>query len=280
MLYFLLAVLFGIAIYLVFKYIGSKSYGVFAVVLINYPVCILVGGFHVISGNGGFTVAPPIWKWAAGMGVLFVTMFYLMATLTRQSGVAVSSVVSRVSLVIPVVFFHFFYQAPISGYGKLGVLVAVLAVLVVNVSGGNIKKLVGWLPLVVFVGYGLVDVGLKLAQNTVAEVGDVHHELTLGIFAFAGLYGWVLKFIKKIRVPRAALFPGIVLGLINYYSIYFFLQALQKSGLSSAVIFPLNGVLILLGANLGSWLLFKESLSKTQKLAVLLAIIAIVLLNL
>lgn len=215
------------------------------------------------------------------MGVLFISMFYLMGLLTKKQGVSVSSIVSRLSLVLPVVYFLIVDKESITNMAALGIGVAIVSmVLISNVSRTGVFSMSSFLlPIVVFIGYGLVDIGLKISQKAILDLNNAQHELTLGIFFFAGLYGWTFKFLKRRKVEFKTIPLGILLGIVNYYSIYFFILALEHTAIPSTVIFPLNGVLILVGATLLSAMVFKEKITFKKGIALSLAILSIILLS-
>jgi len=279
MAYFVIALSLSIAIYLIFKHAGNRCIDIFSVVLFNYPVCVTIGILHLLASHKAVYISKPIGAWALVLGGLFIASFFLMAKLTQQKGVGVASVVSRVSLVLPVIFFHFYDARHFSIGLFAGIILALASVFLISDANTKLSKLLGVLPILVFLGYGAVDIGLKLAQNSIVNLNAAEHELTLAIFFMAGVYGWLAKFIFKIEISAKAILLGFVLGIVNYYSIYFFLLALQYSGIPSSIIFPLNGIIILLGANIASILLFKESIKTRKVLAISLAVLSIVLLN-
>lgn len=283
MIYFAIAVLLGISIYLIFRFAGQRGLHTFSVIVSNYWVCSLVGWVQILIERDNHL---GVWKasapWAATIGLLFVTSFYLIAVLTKERGVGISSILSRVSLVIPVLFFLTFSQETMRWWQGLGVLTAVAAIVLINWNKGGQVKLsfrALWLPIVVFIGYGIIDILLKLAQDHVSQTSESYHVLTTSIFTMAALYGTAFKFIRKVKLSFEAIKLGALLGLINYYSIFFFFEALEHSGISSTIIFPLNSVLILVGANLLSVAFLKEYLGVKKVIALLLAICSIILLN-
>lgn len=279
MIFFVAAIIFGAAIYLLFKYVGVKQLHLPTVVLFNYIICVVIGASGLILKESEIIIHSKIIGASAIMGLLFVSMFYLMGMLTKQAGVATSSLISRVSLVIPALFFYFAWGESLSHWAIVGILLATVSIVLINNVKGKRLELNGALPIIVFIGYGLVDVGLKLSQAAVEKLGNAHHELTLGIFFFAGTYGWVIKLIKGIKLEFRSTKSGVLLGAINYFSIYFFFLALERLSLPATVIFPLNGISIMLVATVLSILLFKESITFKKLLALLLAAISIILMS-
>ncbi|MGY8914875.1 MAG: EamA family transporter, partial [Flavobacteriales bacterium] len=70
---------------------------------------------------------------------------------------------------------------------------------------------------------------------------------------------------------------GLVLGIFNYFSIYFLLRALQNDFINSSSIFTINNVAIVLLSTIFGILFFKETLSKMNWFGIGLAVISIIL---
>ena len=64
----------------------------------------------------------------------------------------------------------------------------------------------------------------------------------------------------KEKLHYKNLLGGIALGIPNYYSIYFLVQALRHPSLESSTVFTLNNVGIVMAATLIGILFFKEKL--------------------
>ena len=79
------------------------------------------------------------------------------------------------------------------------------------------------------------------------------------------------------RVNLRNILGGIALGIPNYFSIYFLLKALQNEYLTSASIFTINNVAIVLLSTFLGILLFKEKISAKNWGGILLAVTSILL---
>jgi drug/metabolite transporter (DMT)-like permease len=73
---------------------------------------------------------------------------------------------------------------------------------------------------------------------------------------------------------------GLVLGTVNYFSVYALLRALNSDGLPASFFFPVNNLGVVLLALLLSGLLFKEKPDPKQKAGIGVSLIAILLLSL
>ena len=100
-------------------------------------------------------------------------------------------------------------------------------------------------------------------------------------FGSAALTGIVFILVKRATKATKILLKdvvgGIALGIPNYFSMYYLLQALQHKSLESAVIFTVNNVGIVLFTTLLGIILFKEIISPKNWIGIGLAVVSIVL---
>ena len=71
---------------------------------------------------------------------------------------------------------------------------------------------------------------------------------------------------------------GIVLGVPNYFSIYFMIRMLNTNFIKSSAMIPLSNVGVLVASSLAAILFFRERPSLKNKVGLALSLIVIVLL--
>ncbi|HRD53470.1 MAG TPA: EamA/RhaT family transporter, partial [Flavobacteriales bacterium] len=69
----------------------------------------------------------------------------------------------------------------------------------------------------------------------------------------------------------------IMLGTINYASLYFLVATLSRSGLASSSVFPLLNIGVILISTLLGIVLFGDRLHRVQAIGIAMAVIAMVL---
>ncbi len=147
-------------------------------------------------------------------------------------------------------------------------------------GGTAISKKALILPLLVFLGSGIIDASIKYFETEHLNPEEVSIFSAM-LFGFAAISGFCFIGIKAIKKPLKVNFKnvmgGVLLGVPNYFSIFFLLRALQNEGLDSAAIFTLNNVAIVMLTTLLGILLFKEKMSLKNWGGITLAIISIVL---
>ncbi|MBW2961205.1 GRP family sugar transporter [Mesonia aestuariivivens] len=283
MIYLLLSILSSTAIYVVFKLLDRFKINSLYAIVVNYFTACIAGYFGL---ERAFTIEDTLAQdWIFGailLGVLFITVFNLMAITTQKSGLSAVSVASKMSVAIPILFVIFYYNEP-TGFLKIcGIALALVAVYLSSVktkSGIQLEKNTLIYPLLVFLGSGIIETLIKFLEQNFVTKEDVALFST-SIFICAAVIGMIIGIIhftkKKIKFTYREVLGGIALGIPNYYSIYFFIQAL-RSGMPSTTVFILNNVAIVLLSTLLGILLFKEKLLRKNWIGIALAVVSIIL---
>ena len=214
---------------MVFKLLDKFGINSLYAIIINYFTACVAG---YLGLERTFSVEDTLaqdWIIGAGiLGVLFITVFNLMALTTQKSGLSAVSVASKMSVAIPILFVIFYYDEP-TGFLKIfGIILALIAVYLSSVKtkkGIQLEKNTLIFPLLVFLGSGIIETLIKfLEQNYVAKE-DVALFST-SVFVCAATIGTVAGIIqfskKKIKFTYKEILGGIALGIPNYYSITFY----------------------------------------------------------
>ncbi|MBL4587218.1 MAG: EamA/RhaT family transporter [Flavobacteriales bacterium] len=268
---------------IIFKYFGKYKVNNFQAIAVNY----------MVAAGLGFALSPvnyPInqlleQKWtlsAIVIGAVFIGMFYIMAISSQKVGVAISSVANKMSLVIPVIAGVILYNESLKGLKLVGVLLAVVAVVLVTFPKGksDIDRKYLFLPLIIFVGSGFLDTFFKYVQTH--QLGE--NEIGIfssSLFLVSALVGLIVMIIRRIingsTLEAKSIVAGFALGIPNYFSIHFLLNALNLPNLESTVVFPINNTGIVLLSTLFAIILFSEKLSKLNWAGIVLAVTSIAL---
>lgn len=285
MIYLVASVVCFSLMMIIFKYLEKYQVNTFMAITINYIVANILGVY--ISGNIlglDELVAQPWALNAAIIGTTFIVLFYLIALTAQKMGVTVSTIANKMSVVIPVIFAIILYNDSVTVLKVSGIILALIGVYLSSKKEEKIeidKKYV-YLPLILFVGSGLLDSLVNYTEKTMLDDANTPYFIPT-LFLVAGSIGSLVCifniFTKKWKVKWNVFLWGIPLGILNYGSIYYILKALKADNLESSVIFPLNNVGIVLMSTFLSIILFSEKLSKINKLGIGLSIIAIILIS-
>ena len=272
-------------LFVLFKNFQLKKINTFQAIVINYFTAAVVGiSLSAVEFNYDNTIGSDWFFGAILLGFLFISIFNLMAKTAQINGLSVASVASKMSVIIPVIFGFYVYKEEASFIKVIAILLALLAVYLASVkneSNIDLKKHLSY-PILLFLGSGVIDTAIKFIETTyVPENGIPLFSAT--IFLIAGSIGIIISIAFKktfgFKNDIRTIIAGIILGIVNYSSIYFLLSALNNESLESSSIFTINNVAIVMITSLIGLLFYKESLSKRNWFGISLAIISIILIS-
>lgn len=286
MIYLLFSIFASTLIFVIFNLLGKYKINTLQAIVINYFTACTTG---LLSSNTKLNITEVVSeKWFYGavfLGLLFILIFNIMALTAQRNGLSVASVASKMSVVIPIVFGLYAYQESLGWQKAIGIILALVAVYLTSVKAkeGSISLKGLWLPILLFFGSGIIDTSIKFLETTyVSKHGIPIFSAT--IFFIAGIIGIIILLLKVIKTEfkfdYRSIFGGILLGIVNYYSIYMLLKALQFEGFESSTIFTINNVAIVTLSTLIGLAFFKEKLSIKNFIGIGIAIISIVLVTL
>lgn len=284
MVYLFLCIVFNSLLYVIFTIFKKHHINTLQAIVVNYLVAFVLA--YTQSATSYDLLEIPFQKWFFStviLAVLFISLFNLMAKTTQYLGVSVAAISGKMSMIIPVVFGIIIYKEPISGLKIFAIVLALVAVYLTSVKGkGVVNTKLLYLPMILFLGSGILDTLLKYVEKNYVLSDEV--SVFIGtIFLNAMLIGVVVLLInKKLKegyFEAKNILAGFVLGVFNYYAMYFLVKSLQTIGkLDSSRVFTLNNIgIVLLSALLG-FILFQEKFSTKNKIGILFAIISVYLL--
>lgn len=285
MIHLLLCALTNVGILLCFRLFKSFNLNTFQAIVINYVTCIITGLLFlddvsiITTVNTGVT-----WVWIAiSLGGVFIMTFYLMALTTQEFSMTVSSIATKMSLMIPVLVSLLFLKVQSKEYTLLNYAGMAFSFPAIIFSSLKKKALVKspfsmkalMLPLAVFIFGGLIDSVINYTNYFYLDA-TTEPIFPIIVFTSAAFVGSVIIIIKRYRITIQDVIGGVVLGVVNYFSIYFLLKALSAFNNDGAVLYPLLNVLIIVMSTVTSILIFRERLSHLNIFGLLLAMIALI----
>lgn len=284
MIYLALSILASTLIFVIFKLFARFKINTLHAIVVNYIVACSCG--IVAYGKAIPITEIPNYEWfyyTLGLGALFIIVFNLMAVTTQRSGLSVVSVATKMSLVIPILFGLIYYRESLGIYKGIGMILALVAVYLASIKNSDglvVKRKNLIFPILVFLGSGIIDTSIKYLEDSFVADGDISI-FSSTIFAAAAIIGITVISIKGIvggaKFQFKNILGGIVLGIPNYFSIYFLVKALRSGLFDSSGIFTINNVGIVMLSTLIGILLFGEKLLPKNWAGIILAIISIFL---
>ncbi len=218
------------------------------------------------------------------IGVFFIVMFYVIALSSQKVGVTVTTVSSKMAVIIPILFSILYYNEEINRFKIIGIILAVIAVVltIYKKKNNNINKKLILLPIILFFGMGLVDLFVKFSQQEYVD-NDLTPLFSAILFMTAGITGILTgifnkKVIRSFKNINVYLF-GILLGFTNFGTIYFIIKALNSNIFDSSILFGINNIGIVGLSVIIGLLVFKEKMSTINWIGIFISFLAIIILS-
>lgn len=283
MIYLLLTILLNVVISIIIKLFSRFDINALQAIVANYVVCVVTGSLFI--GAFPFTGAAfgSVWlPWSLVMGAGFIGIFNLIAYCTRIDGITTTTISNKLSLVIPVVFSLVVYHEHAGVWKIAGILLAFPAVyLTSRVAGDDNKPQNLFWPAILFLGSGTLDTMMNYVQQHYLAAPADQAMYTVFCFSMAGTVGIGIiaarVAMKKIKLHWRNLVAGVCLGIPNYFSIYYFIRALNSDFLQSSASIPVMNIGILVASSLTALLVFKEKANAQRYTGLVLSVIAILL---
>jgi drug/metabolite transporter (DMT)-like permease len=286
MIYLILCILSSTLILVVFKTMNRLRIRTLDAIVINYLAASALG---MLTGrSAGFTPFDRDWfLMSLILGIMFVFMFNVIGYSARVAGVTVTSLTTKLSVVVPVLFSILMFGENISFLKISGMILALAAIVMIvyrprqpGESRSELKRLI-WLPVILFFGAGFIDSFIKYAQEIYVP-GDEILAFSTSTFMIAAITSIGFRIASRSGIEEnkwhRLVAGGIALGLVNFGSLYFLVMAFESERFDSSVVFGINNIGIVMLSVLAGMVLFREKTTKLNKAGILLAIVSILIL--
>lgn len=270
-------------IYVVFRVAKNYSCNLSLLITINYLTATILGFSLFNTEESGIWSNSTQWlPFGILLGILFIVMFYLIGNSSQKAGITVTTLANKLSLVFPVLFSLIYFNEEITILKTVGLFTAFVAVFLTvykkELNKTNLLFII--LPVVIFIGSGITDSVIKFVQAVKINAQEASIFATF-VFLIAFIIGLIISLSQK-KIQKFSHFPtlilGIILGIVNFGSLYFIINALNKSDLNSSMVFAINNMSIVALCALLGLFIFHEKLNKTNIIGILLAILSLYLL--
>lgn len=208
-----------------------------------------------------------------------MTMGMILCRLSMgKNGTPISTTFNRLGILIPTVCSILLFGEKPGIVQVMGIALAVAAIIYINSgkeakSRNHIKSMK--LLILLFVVGGLIDLNTKLFERYgKPELNDDYVFMT---FVFCVLVSLVIMFKEERKFSKTDLLVGAFTGVPNTFILYFSLKAVEY--LPAYIVFPAYSAGVILVVNVVNYFLFKENLSKHEKIATVMVALALVLIN-
>ena len=177
-------------------------------------------------------------------GFWFIFTYLLMTTSSQRSGVTITSLSSKLSVVIPTTLGVLLFHERLNFIATCGIVLSIVALfMVVGKGKSEEKKSKGWiLPVVIFFGTGIGDMLMKFTER-LNQSDDMTFMIAF-IYLIAMLFGIAIVVFDLARGKskwqwKNAL-GGLGLGIVNFFSSYCMYQGMAL--FDNTFLFPIYNI--------------------------------------
>jgi drug/metabolite transporter (DMT)-like permease len=270
-------------IFILFKFFPKYKIDTFQAVTFNYLAAFICGSLlYGNQINSNLFIYKEWVLWACICGILFISLFYLMGKSSQNNGVSLTTVIVKMSMAFSMVLMILFYHEDINIYKISALLLALMGIYLLskekrNENKNNSDKI---LLISLFIGCGILDFVLNYIQNFKLQYisSPLFSAFGLGI---AGIIGCILLIIKSIlkkeRIQLKNIGAGILLGIPNYFSIYYLIHSYEVLNLPDSTVLALLNIFSVLASLIAGYLIFKEKITWLKALGIFSCLISIYL---
>ena len=277
MISLLLSIVFTVVLFLFFKEFERRDINTHQAITINYITASILAYFIYNKEVDIKEIFSTSWIFQTiALGIFFVIMFNVMAKTTQKLGVSIAAMSSKMSLVIPVLAAYFFYpDSNISSLQFFGIILALVAVYC-TFKKQQKHSYPLYIAIVLFFGAGILDASINYIETIfLNQKEDEYNKFIITIFSVAFITGLVKMIFDKNEINLKSILSGILLGVPNYFSIYFVLKSLDELG--GIVVFPVLNIGVVLLSTIISFIYYKEQMSLLNWMGISISCISIIL---
>jgi len=273
----LLAIISSALVSICMRLSTDKVKGNVGMLAMNYLMCMAVAGAYT-GYDRLFPAAEGLGR-TIGMGavngVLYLGSFALLQMNVKKNGVVLSAIFMKLGLLVPMVLSIFLFGEIPAPLQIVGFVIAVLAIFMINAGGDTGTVRSRWALIVLLLAGGAGDAMAKIFEQTGSP--ELSSQFLFYTFAAAFVLCIGMMLIKKEKLGKMEVLYGLLVGVPNYFSAKFLLQAL--SSVPAVIVYPTSNVGTLLVVTIAGVLFFGEKLGRRQWIAAGIILAAIVLLN-
>lgn len=285
MLLLLLSILASSLNLILFKIAARKGIPSIFLIILNYFPAVVCGymlsGISIEQFHNAFL---EMWLAPVVVGSIYVFTFFLIGETVKKSGIAITTIASKMSFIIPITLSLLIDPNDNFSYTKVFLLVIATLAVLLSVYKSPESTNRSWIfPLILFFLLGFVDGLVKYMQTFYIKSENstaIFSTLIFSVSAICSLIIWSFYGKERVQIFRPlTLLLGVILGLSNFGSLYFFVNALNRLEFHNSLVIGINNVGVVVLSIAVAMLLFKEKLEPVNKIGIVLSILVLVFLS-
>jgi drug/metabolite transporter (DMT)-like permease len=287
MLYVFLSVCCSVTVSVLLKLARRYSIDISQAITWNYSMAILLTWFFFrprVDLAAFKTPGLPLIYIA--VGVLLPVIFMVMASSVRVAGIVRTDIAQRLSLLISLVAAFWLLKEPLTVIKITGIVIGFAAIICSipwrkQTANRKVVSNAWFYLLVVFFGFGAIDILFKQVAGH-KEVAYTNSLFLIFILAFIiAVIGLVYRMLTKgARISWPHIMFGWIIGVANFGNILFYLKAHQQLSATPSTVFSAMNIGVITTGTIVGLVVFKERLTLLNKVGIVLAVAAIIVLTL
>lgn len=278
MLYLLSALFFSVCIFFTFKYFDKFGINILPAITFSYLIASVSGYFSGSQANQVNSLFEQPWLvMAVFTGMSFILTFLVFAVSTQKVGVAMTVVSGKMSIILTVAVGFLLLAETMNFMQITGIATALAAFYLINTAknDGPVEKKYLFLPVLLFFGTGANDSLMKLSGVYYPGRDEIQFLTVTFLTAFAiGSIIMLLRlFNRRLKITWNDMGAGVLLGVLNWFSTYFFIKGLYILPISLFI--PVFNAALIFIAAVSGYFFFGEKLSVLNRIGILMALLAI-----
>ncbi len=279
MFYLLMAIISSAMVSILMRISEKYVRGNMVMFCANYAACMAVSliymvGIRSVAFEAGTEIAVSL---GAVTGFLYLAAFVLLQKNINCNGIIFSGAAMKLGgVLVPTMVAVLLFQERMKWLQLAGAVLAVAAIILINIEKGEVNRggRKQWLVILLLVS-GFADT----MSNIFDKFGPpVLKNLYLFCTFFAALLiALTLALRRKQRITTADLLCGLLIGIPNYYSARFLLLSFES--VPAVVAYPVFSVGTIIVISTAGAVFFHERLSRQKKVALLLILASLIMLN-
>ena len=285
MLLFILAIVTSLAILVSFKIFERLNISTPHAIVINYIVAFALGYLYQPFNFPNLLFIN--WFYLSIIsGTMLSVSFFIYALSIKYFGISITALSGKMSILIPIIVGFVLLGDEILVHRIIGIIMIFPALFLLlyendkHTKTNKIRYLI--FPILLFLFTGSNDSIFKIADTyyLFGNISNVYMFLT-NAFAISFVIAIIFILIQKPSINKnqylKTCLAGIELGILNWYSTFFFLRVIRLLPIS--IFIPLYNICFVLLSVLLGRILFKEKFDKNKIIGSIIAILSIVLLS-
>lgn len=282
MIYILLSIFCSVTVAILLKLAKRYQISIIQAVTVNYLAALTLCFFFFKPDIKLLTSAAP-WSIYIALAILLPTIFLFLAASVKNLGIVKTDIAQRLSLFIPILAAYLIFKEDFNYLKIIGLCIGFPAILLTFLRKSNQEDKKGnWLyPVMVFVGFGVIDVLFK----QIALYKELPYTTSLfTVFCLSFIVSLIIVVVMvitgKIKLQLVNVACGLILGLFNFGNILFYMKAHKALAENPSTVFAAMNLGVIIVGSLVGIIAFKEKLTKLNYVGIILAIVAVIFIKL